>query len=154
MKQTTLIFLIRKASILLALKKRGFGQGKYNGCGGKLKPGENLKQGALRELAEEVGIKSDKKDLKPAGWLKFFFSNKPQNNQKVYLYLTNSWRGTPKESGEMKPRWFKFKNIPYKLMWPDDRYWLPLVLKGKTVKGEFHFNLDASGFTKILLRIF
>jgi hypothetical protein len=24
-------------------------------------------------------------------------------------------------------------------MWPDDQYWLPLFLDGKTFKGMFHF---------------
>ena len=34
--------------ILLGLKKRGFGEGKWNGFGGKVQPGESIAQGAIR----------------------------------------------------------------------------------------------------------
>jgi hypothetical protein len=37
MRQTTLVFVFNeKNQILLAMKKRGFGEGKWNGAGGKL----------------------------------------------------------------------------------------------------------------------
>ena len=35
--ETTLCLLKKDDSILLALKKRGFGEGNYNGVGGKIK---------------------------------------------------------------------------------------------------------------------
>lgn len=34
--ETTLCLLKKENSILLAMKKRGFGAGKYNGVGGKI----------------------------------------------------------------------------------------------------------------------
>jgi len=34
--ETTLCLLRRNEEILLAMKKRGFGEGKYNGVGGKI----------------------------------------------------------------------------------------------------------------------
>ena len=37
MKKTTLCFLLKNDEVLLAMKKRGFGVGKWNGVGGKLK---------------------------------------------------------------------------------------------------------------------
>ncbi|MEK7504190.1 MAG: hypothetical protein AAB550_01680 [Patescibacteria group bacterium] len=36
MKQATLCFLVKDNQILLAMKKRGFGVGKWNGVGGKV----------------------------------------------------------------------------------------------------------------------
>jgi 8-oxo-dGTP pyrophosphatase MutT (NUDIX family) len=55
MLHTTLVFLFNlQGHILLSLKKRGFGIGKWNGAGGKLHKGETILQGALRELEEEV----------------------------------------------------------------------------------------------------
>ena len=39
----------------------------------------------------------------------------------------------------MKPEWFAVKDIPYDVMWPDDRFWLPIVLEGKKVKGTIEF---------------
>lgn len=34
MKKVTIVFLVRDDKILLAMKKRGFGEGKWNGVGG------------------------------------------------------------------------------------------------------------------------
>ena len=57
-KILTLVLLINEASqeILLGMKKRGFGVGKWNGFGGKVDPKESIYEGALRELKEEAGI--------------------------------------------------------------------------------------------------
>ena len=37
---TTLLYLVENDNVLLALKKRGFGNGRYNGVGGKVENGE------------------------------------------------------------------------------------------------------------------
>lgn len=57
-KILTLAFIINKErqEILLGMKKRGFGVGKWNGFGGKVDPNETILDGALRELKEEAGI--------------------------------------------------------------------------------------------------
>ena len=54
--ETTLLFLRRGNEILLARKKRGFGKGKYNGVGGKLKKGESPEMAMVREAREEISI--------------------------------------------------------------------------------------------------
>ncbi len=57
MRQSTLVFVFNpKNHILLAMKKRGFGEGKWNGAGGKVEEGETIVQAASRELQEETGI--------------------------------------------------------------------------------------------------
>ena len=47
--------------------------------------------------------------------------------------------GKPKETEEMKPKWFFTKKLPYNKMWPDDIYWLPKVLAKKLLKAQFTF---------------
>ncbi|CAN0403706.1 unnamed protein product, partial [Ectocarpus sp. 8 AP-2014] len=42
--------------ILLGMKKRGFGEGKWNGFGGKVESGESVEEAAKRELMEEAGL--------------------------------------------------------------------------------------------------
>lgn len=43
MRQSTLVFVFNKQKqILLAMKKRGFGVGKWNGAGGKVEDGETI----------------------------------------------------------------------------------------------------------------
>jgi len=57
MKEATLCFLINENKILLGMKKRGFGQGKYNGFGGKPQSNETILEAAVREMQEESNIK-------------------------------------------------------------------------------------------------
>ena len=61
MRDTTLVFLVKKDStmitdICLAMKKRGFGAGRYNGVGGKVEKGESIEDAARRETKEEIGV--------------------------------------------------------------------------------------------------
>ena len=53
------------------------------------------------------------------------------------VFLVRKWSGTPAETGEMKPEWFDVHNLPLDEMWSGDKYWLPKVLEGIKLKGEF-----------------
>lgn len=153
MKLTTLCFLVKDDEICLAMKKRGFGVGKYNGVGGKVKEGETIKQAALREMKEEIGVISQEKDLEEKGSLKFFFKNASEDwNQHMHIFFVKNWSGEPAESDEMKPRWYKHHEIPFDKMWVDDPYWLPKAIEGKKIQGEFCFNEDGSEFEKFDIR--
>jgi hypothetical protein len=46
----TLVFVRQPGRVLLGMKKRGFGQGKWNGFGGKVEPNEEVTTAAVREL--------------------------------------------------------------------------------------------------------
>lgn len=152
MKQTTLCLLVKDDEILLAMKKRGFGAGKWNGYGGKPEAGESLEAATIRETKEEVGVEIAPTDLEKVARLKFYFKTKKEWDQEVNIFLARKWTGEPLETEEMKPQWFKFKDIPYDQMWPDDKFWLPKVLDGHKLEGEFYFNDDNSGFEKFDLR--
>ena len=138
LRKATLCLLVKPGEILLAMKKRGFGQGRWNGCGGKPEPGESIKQTAIRETKEEIGVTP--LSMKLAATLTFLFSGKKEWDQEVTVYLVDKWEGTPVETEEMVPRWFKVSKIPFDRMWPDDVYWLPKVLDGKRVRGRFEFD--------------
>lgn len=146
MKQTTLNFLIRDDHILLAMKKRGFGVGKWNGVGGKVNPGERVGDAIVRETEEEIGVRIHVEDLEPAAILHFHFTSKPDWDQECHVFLTRTWEGEPVETEEMRPQWYPQDNIPYDAMWVDDPYWLPRVLAGEKVVAEFHFTGDGSAF--------
>ena len=47
-KQFTLVFVLDESRILLGLKKRGFGCGRWNGFGGKVEAGETIAEAAKR----------------------------------------------------------------------------------------------------------
>ena len=57
-KLLTLVLLRDKLSgdVLLGMKKRGFGVGKWNGFGGKVQEGETIRECARRETQEECGL--------------------------------------------------------------------------------------------------
>ena len=81
MRQTTLCLLVKEQEILLAMKKRGFGAGKWNGYGGKPEPGEDLASAAVRETAEEIGVQINRQDLIKLGRMEFYFTNNPDWDQ-------------------------------------------------------------------------
>ena len=144
MKQATLCLLIKEnkkdKELLLAMKKRGFGAGKWNGVGGKLdseKGDKNIIQTALRETQEEIGVEI--KEMEKVALLKFKFPYNQDWNQDVHVFLARNWTGEPQETEEMLPKWFKTKEIPFDEMWDDDKIWLPYVLEGKKLKADFIF---------------
>lgn len=47
-KVLTLAFIRETSRILLGLKKKGFGEGRWNGFGGKVEPGETIHEAAVR----------------------------------------------------------------------------------------------------------
>ncbi len=148
MKNTTLVFLIKKdqkenniTEILLAMKKRGFGVGRWNGVGGKQAENESIEDAAVRETKEEIEVDlsaAELPNLKVAELI-FTFPNNPTWDQLVHVYFSDKWQGEPAESEEMAPKWFLISNIPFSDMWPDDIFWLPLVMEGKFVKASFSF---------------
>lgn len=141
--------VLRDGKILLGMKKRGFGVGRWNGFGGKIEESETIEQAALRELKEESGITA--REMTKGGILEFSFENDPKILE-VHIFKVTDFIGEPTESEEMKPQWFSFDNIPFEQMWSDDKYWLPYLLDGKLFKGAFLFDRpsDAEYSAKIL----
>lgn len=142
MRNSTLLFLIKKSEgkvtdICLAMKKRGFGVGRFNGVGGKPDEGETIEETTIREAREEIGITA--KNLSKVAELTFTFPHNESWDQLVHTYFTDEWDGTPEETEEMSPKWFPVSQIPFDKMWPDDIFWLPKVLEGNLVKGSFSF---------------
>ncbi len=142
LRSATLVFLIKRSqdeitNICLAMKKRGFGMGRWNGVGGKVNQQETIEQGAIRETEEEIGVVVE--ELEKVAELSFRFPHKEEWNQLVHVYFTEKWTGKPTESEEMNPKWFSVKKLPFKEMWPDDIFWLPQVIKGDKLKAKFVF---------------
>lgn len=141
MKKAVLVYLVKKNKVLLGFKKRGFGEGRWNGVGGKLEKGETSKKAAIRETKEEIGIEI--KSLELVAKLRFIFPEKSEKqvyNQDVDVFIVTEWEGGIIETEEIKPEWFKINNLLFEDMWEDDRYWLERVLKGERLECEFYFD--------------
>ena len=122
------------------MKKRGFGQGRWNGAGGKFDSNRGDKtvlDTAVRETEEEIGVKI--RNPEKVAVFHFRFDKKQEWNQDVSLFLAKDWEGNIVESEEMMPKWFTFDKIPYKDMWPDDTHWMPHILQGKKLEADFLF---------------
>jgi len=106
MRDVTLVLPVRDGKILLGMKKRGFGEGKINGFGGKLNEGESIFDAAVRELSEEIGIVVE--GLRKVGELDFRFPHKEDGSwdQRAHVFLAEGWEGEPKESEEMSCDWY------------------------------------------------
>ncbi|XP_039631036.1 7,8-dihydro-8-oxoguanine triphosphatase [Polypterus senegalus] len=135
-KLLTLVLVVQPGRVLLGMKKRGFGAGRWNGFGGKVQPGETIEQAAKRELFEESSLTCD--TLEKIGQIKFEFVGETEIMD-VHIFRADTYQGEPAESDEMKPQWFNCDKIPFHQMWPDDIYWFPLMLKKKKFLGYFKF---------------
>lgn len=148
-KILTLCIVHQHPKILLGVKKRGFGIGRWNGFGGKVEQGETIEEAAMRELKEEVGIEA--LEMTKMGVLDFEFENDPKILETHIFYITK-FKGIPEETEEMSSKWFYIDKIPFELMWPDDIYWMPFLLSGKKFRGKFLFDRpsDAEYSSKII----
>ncbi|MDP3779363.1 MAG: 8-oxo-dGTP diphosphatase [bacterium] len=135
-KLLTLCIIHQHPKVLLGMKKRGFGEGRWNGFGGKVGEGETIEEAARREIREEAGIEAD--DLEQVGLIHFEFMGDPQILE-VHLFRATSFSGSPVETEEMRPKWFMIDEIPFREMWPDDVYWFPMFLSGRKFKAKFLF---------------
>ncbi len=135
-KTLTLCVVRNETHILLGMKKRGFGEGRWNGFGGKVQLGETIEEAARRELREECGLEAEALDKR--GVLTFEMATSEEILE-IHVYDVSAYRGEPIESEEMRPAWFRLTDIPFDQMWPDDRHWLPRFLEGQSVHGKFYF---------------
>jgi 8-oxo-dGTP pyrophosphatase MutT (NUDIX family) len=141
LRQVSIVFLKKDGQILLAMKKRGFGEGLWNGVGGKQETKETIEETAIRECFEEIGV-TPKKLGKVA--ILNFYSPKDKSdigfNQQAHVFFCYDWQGEPVETEEMKPQWFDEDEIPYNEMWADDILWLPRILISEKLEADFYFD--------------
>ena len=144
-KVYTLVFLRKENEVLLGMKKRGFGVGKWNGFGGKIEAGETIAEGAAREVEEECGLTVQTEDLDKTAVIEFEFKGDPVKLE-VHVFQTRTFGGDIIESEEMRPEWFSEKAVPFETMWVDASCWYHHMFQSK--KFTAYFLLD--GYDKIL----
>ena len=136
--EATLCFIIQNEKTLLIEKKRGVGEGLYNGPGGKKENNETPKECAIRETKEETTVTPQQ--IEKMGELEFMFGEKPF--MYVHILKATDYTGKPDETEEARPEWFKTDELPYEEMWPDDKHWIPKMLKNEKFTARFQFDQD------------
>ncbi len=137
-QRATLLFVIKDGDVLLIHKKRGLGAGKINGPGGRIDPGETAREGAIREVQEELCITPT--DVSYCGEMSFQFADGFSLHCSVFR--GENFVGIPQETDEAIPLWAPVDDIPYDEMWQDDKYWMPLMFSKTEFKGYFLFDDD------------
>lgn len=138
-RKYTLCLVQKQNQILLGMKKKGFGEGYYNGFGGKVQENEKILDAAKRELYEESGLVA--KNIKKTGKIFFNFTNSNEGIDGTVFHV-EEFEGNPIETYEMIPQWFFLpekvdfdsiselhKKLPFKKMWEDDLFWIPYFLR-------------------------
>jgi 8-oxo-dGTP diphosphatase len=134
-------FYRRGGEILIPLKKRGHRHGLNHAVGGKLETGETHVQALVRESREEVGL------IPMNYWLVAeldYTKNDGDDPWHIHhrVYICDEWEGEAVETESMKPEWYAVENIPYDNMWQDNEFWLPQILAGNKVYGEFSYDYE------------
>jgi hypothetical protein len=95
-----------------------------------------VEAGALRELHEEACLRAT--SLRRAGTLFFHWQEQAQPWE-VSVFSCTEWDGVEAETDEMRPQWFAEADVPYALMWQDDKHWWPMFLRNEPFVGAFYF---------------
>lgn len=141
MKNGTLVFIIKEGRVLLAMKKRGFGVGKWNGVGGKVQPSESIAEAAVREAQEEIGVTPVLGE--PIACIRYHEKEGDWIGG-VHVFRTDQYTGIPKESEEMRPQWFPVDALPLEAMWSGDKLWIDRVLARRRFEAEIWYADDGS----------
>ncbi len=125
---TTTCFILRDNKVLL--QKRAPGRrwaGILNGPGGKVELDESPLQAVVREVAEETALQIH--EPVAHGAVRLAFKGQQTSELLIHIFSTSSFSGRPR-GVEGSLRWYPRERLPFARMWPDQRYWLPLVLAG------------------------
>ncbi|MFB2583249.1 8-oxo-dGTP diphosphatase [Herbiconiux sp. P15] len=147
--QVCVAFLLREGAdgrteVLLGRKKTGLGSGNIVGLGGKVEHGESALEAIVREIEEESSLVVEPGDLTEMGLVKFAFPYRENWSQDSTVFVGARWSGEPQESDEVSPSWYPIDELPLDGMWDDAKYWLPAVLAGERVLGDFTFGEDCA----------
>jgi 8-oxo-dGTP diphosphatase/2-hydroxy-dATP diphosphatase len=97
-------------------------------------------------MLEESGLEAI--DLKKIGYLEFQFEPDLSQMLECHVFETSTFSGHLTECDEISPKWFNIVDIPYELMWSDDRLWFPRMLANRLFKAHFLFAHDQKTILK------
>jgi 8-oxo-dGTP diphosphatase len=115
-------------------KANNMHQGKWNGLGGKLNPGETPEECAVREIYEESGLSVRNPQLK--GFLTFPAFAKDEDWY-VFVFMAEDFEGELIDSPEGNLKWVDNSDLLRLNLWEGDAIFLPWLERGGIFSGKF-----------------
>jgi 8-oxo-dGTP diphosphatase len=137
MKLATLCYVRRNGHTLMIhrIKKvNDIHQGKWNGLGGKLEPGETPEECAIREIWEESGLRVQDPVLKGILTFPNFANNE---DWYAFVFVVTRFSGEEIDSPEGALRWVPDDEIMALNLWDGDRIFLPWLDRSDFFSGKF-----------------
>lgn len=139
MKLATLCYLRRDGQTLMVHRVRkanDMHQGKWNGLGGKLEPGETPEECAIREIYEEAGLVVRNPQLK--GFLTFPAFDDFEDWY-VFVYLVTDYEGELIDSPEGDLRWVDNTDLTSLNLWEGDAIFLTWLERKGIFSAKFNY---------------
>ena len=143
MKLATLCYLRQNGKTLMVhriKKPNDIHEGKWNGLGGKLEPGETPEECARREIFEESGLRANKLTLK--GLLTFpLFAH--DEDWYAFVFVGSELEGGLIDSPEGNLAWIDDDKLTELNLWEGDRIFLPWLDRPGFFSGKFVYQNGA-----------
>lgn len=139
--QLATLCYVRKDNQTLMLhrvkKENDMHQGKWNGLGGKIEPGETPEECAIREVREESGLVA--RNVKLKGFLTFpLFDG--QKDWYVFVFVIDRFTGQLIESPEGHLEWIPNDRLLDLNLWEGDRIFLPWLDREEIFSAKFVYH--------------
>jgi 8-oxo-dGTP diphosphatase len=137
MKLATLCYVRKDGRTLMVhriKKANDIHQGKWNGLGGKLEPGETPEECASREILEESGLRV--KNLKLKGFLTFPLFARDEDWY-AFVFVVDEFEGQLIDSPEGQLAWIEDTKLLDLELWGGDRYFLEWLDRPGFFSGKF-----------------
>lgn len=141
LRLATLCYLRREGRTLMLHRNRkenDYHEGKYNGLGGKLEPGESPEQCMKREILEESGLTALSWRLNGMITFPTFDGS---NDWYVFVFTVHEFTGDLLDSPEGELHWIADEDVLGLNLWEGDRLFIPWLQK----PGFFSARLEYDG---------
>ena len=109
-------------------------EGKWNGLGGKIHPGETPEECVIREVREESGLFIQNPLLRG---ILTFPAFKDEEDWYVYVFTANDFKGKLVESEEGRLEWIEDSKVPKLPLWEGDPIFLKWLSEGRFFSAKF-----------------
>ena len=139
MKLATLCYIRRDGHTLMVhriKKANDIHEGKWNGLGGKLEPGETPEECAIREIFEESGLRVRHPLFKGMLTFPLFAHNE---DWYAFVFVVTDFDGELIDSPEGQLRWIPDDELLSLNLWEGDRIFLPWLDRPGFFSGKYSY---------------